>query len=165
METIYFWSPRGEYGYLSQWYPSEFYDYEGIKYNCAEQYIMYQKAIAFKDFETAEKIIKETSPKIIQALGRAVKNFDQAIWDQCKFNIVNSGNFFKFTHNIDLKKKLLATGDTQLVEASPFDRVWGIGINAATAELGAKWRGENLLGKAIMEARDLIRERYSDVGE
>lgn len=160
-EIIYFWSARDEYGFLSQWFVSQFTDEAGITYNCAEQYMMYQKAILFKDKEIAQKILAETSPKIIKAFGRHVANFDPAVWDKSKFDIVRTGNYLKFTQNKELKQKLLETKDAVLAEASPYDCVWGIGLSAADAASypNSAWRGENLLGKALMAVReDLVEE-------
>lgn len=157
-KDIYFWRVNEPYGYFSQWYKSEFVDNYDIKYNCAEQYMMYKKALLFKDFEVADKILKETEPKNIKALGRKIKNFDDLTWNDFKFDIVKDGNFFKFSQNEDLKKKLLATSDAFIAEASPFDRIWGIGIDVAAVKAGVTWQGENLLGKAIMQVRNKLKE-------
>ena len=143
---------------LSQWWMAEF-RVEAQPYCCMEQYMMAEKARLFGDKETLEKILEATVQGKIKALGREVKNFDQAEWDKCKYTIVLTGNFQKFLQNPELKDFLLCTGDKILVEASPRDRIWGIGMGKANenAENPAAWRGQNLLGFALMEVRDELR--------
>lgn len=153
---IYFWKPSDRYGIFSQWYKSDFKDINDIKYNCAEQFMMYQKAILFGDNGVANEILNETDPKNIKALGRKIKNFNQQEWDENKFEIVIAGNLYKFTQNNTLRDILLNTKDEIIAEASPFDKIWGIGIDEKAAESGAEWQGENLLGKALMVVRDII---------
>ena len=113
---------------LSQWYNCLF-KIDGITYYTAEQYMMSQKALLFNDNETNLKIMKEKDPKTYKALGRQVKNFDPSIWDKNKFEIVVKGNTAKFSQNEELKKFLLNTNDKILVEASPHDKIWGIGMD------------------------------------
>ena len=153
---IYFWKTTDKYGIFSQWYKSDFKDINDIKYNCAEQFMMYQKAILFGDNDVANEILNETDPKNIKALGRKIKNFNQQEWDENKFEIVIAGNFYKFTQNNTLRDILLNTKDEIIAEASPFDKIWGIGLDEKIAESGAEWKGENLLGKALMVVRDII---------
>lgn len=153
---IYFWKTSDKYGIFSQWYKSDFTDINDIKYNCAEQFMMYQKAILFGDNDVANEILNETDPKNIKALGRKIKNFNQQEWDENKFEIVIAGNFYKFTQNDQLKNILLNTGNQDIAEASPLDKIWGIGIDEKAAESGAEWQGENLLGKALMVVRYMI---------
>lgn len=121
----------------------------------AEQLMMYKKAILFKDYETANLILKSNNQAEIKKLGRKVSNFNSSVWDKHKFNIVTKGNLLKFSQNKDLKKALLSTKDNILVEASPYDKVWGIGLDASQAAITdpSEWPGENLLGKALMEVR------------
>jgi len=109
--------------------------------------------------ETADKIMAITDPRAIKALGREVKNFDSNLWDKNKFDIVFNGCKAKFTQNEKLKKALLETGDKTLVEASPFDRVWGIALDEVTARKTdpQKWPGENLLGKILTKLRDSLK--------
>lgn len=123
--------------------------------------MMHQKAILFNDEESASKILQTDDPKTCQELGRQVKNYNASIWNENKLNIVTEGSYHKFAHstlqNDDLKSKLLATGNRPLVEASPVDRVWGVGFGAQDAEDNrAEW-GENLLGIALEAARQRIR--------
>ncbi|KAK0363510.1 hypothetical protein LTR94_014955 [Friedmanniomyces endolithicus] len=111
--------------------------------------------------ETAQKMMETTVPAEHQALGRKAKGFDRKKWDQHKSRIVEEGNYHKFTKSKskpEMLGMLLATGDRELVEASPTDRIWGVGFGAATAEANREQWGENRLGKAIMAVRDRIRE-------
>ena len=143
---------------LSQWWMAEF-RVEAQPYCCMEQFMMAEKARLFGDKETLEKIMAATVQGKIKALGREVKHFDQTEWDKCKHTIVLTGNFQKFLQNPELKDFLLRTGDKILVEASPRDRIWGIGMGRANENAcnPAAWRGRNLLGFALMEVRDELR--------
>ena len=143
---------------LSQWWMAGF-RVEGRPYCCMEQFMMAEKARLFGDKETLEKIMQASVPGTLKALGREVKHFNQAEWDKCKYTIVLTGNFQKFLQNPELKDFLLRTGDKILVEASPRDRIWGIGMGKSNenAENPAAWRGQNLLGFALMEVRDELR--------
>lgn len=158
---IYFWKTSDKYGIFSQWYKSDFTDINDVKYNCAEQFMMYQKAILFGDNDVAQEILNEASPKNIKALGRKIKHFDQKLWDDKKLSIVIMGNYYKFSQNVSLGSLLLSTGDEDIAEASPFDKIWGIGIDEKTAQAGQEWKGENLLGKALMIVRKMI--KYGEV--
>lgn len=142
---------------LSQWYPCQF-EVEGVTYTSAEQYMMAEKAKLFGDEEIRAEILNTDDPRMCKALGRKVKNFDKAVWDKEKEHIVRKGNTKKFLQNSALRNFLLSTGDKVLVEASPTDRVWGIGMgkNNPDALDPQKWRGQNLLGFALMNVRDFI---------
>lgn len=142
---------------LSQWYPCCF-EVDGDIYTSAEQYMMAEKAKLFGDIETREAILNTSDPRKCKSLGRKVKNFDKAVWDKNKRRIVERGNTEKFMQNDDLREYLLSTGNKVLVEASPTDRVWGIGLckNNPDALDPTEWRGENLLGFALMNTRDWI---------
>lgn len=146
---------------LSQWYPCEFKE-EGVTYTSAEQYMMAEKARLFADEEMREEIIRTNDPETCKRLGRKVRNFDKEIWDKNKMDIVEHGNLLKFTQNPQLREFLLSTGDKVLVEASPVDCIWGIGIgkNNPDALDPSKWRGENLLGFALMGVRNDIACMY-----
>ncbi|MFT3694998.1 MAG: NADAR family protein [Kofleriaceae bacterium] len=140
---------------FSQWYPCTFV-VDGVTFNCAEQYMMYGKAVLFGDAAVGKEILAATHPKQHKALGRKVANFDDAKWKANREQIVAVGSRAKFTQNADLLKLLLETKGTELVEASPYDRIWGIGL-AATSEHAndpTKWRGQNLLGKILTKLRD-----------
>ncbi|MGG1920400.1 NADAR family protein [Chryseobacterium sp. NRRL B-14798] len=143
---------------LSQWSPGSFEE-NGITYRTAEHYMMAAKARLFNDAEMEKEILKATTPNQAKALGRKVKNFDPKLWDEHKYHIVTQGNLLKFSQNQKFKDFLLSTGDKVLVEASPYDRIWGIGMLETDnrAENPLLWNGENLLGFALMEVRDELR--------
>lgn len=142
---------------LSQWYPCEF-EAEGTKYTSAEQYMMAEKARLFGDEEIRTQILKTSDPAICKKLGRKVRNFNQEKWNKNRENIARKGNFYKFSQNAKLREFLLSTGDKILVEASPRDRIWGIGMGKSNPDAldPAKWRGRNLLGFSIMSVRKKI---------
>jgi ribA/ribD-fused uncharacterized protein len=143
---------------FSQWWPAPFV-VNGLRYPTAEHWMMAAKARLFGDEQTASQILQAGSPKQAKQLGRQVKGFNEAVWDRDKRAIVEEGSFQKFRQNKALGEFLLSTRDLVLVEASPVDRVWGIGL-AADDEKAAnplQWRGENLLGFALMQARDRLR--------
>jgi len=119
---------------------------------------MYWKAICFNDKSIAVQILSATEPRRVKALGRQVKGFRDDRWDEVKYKVVVEGNWYKFTQNPTFKQRLLETGNKIIVEASPYDKIWGIGV--AATEDKSKWRGQNLLGKAIMEVRD--KNTYTD---
>ena len=149
-DFVLFW--RGPF---SQWYEGQFI-LEGVTYNCAEQFMMAQKALFFDDSESYEKIMATKSPHEQKAIGRKVKNFDVEKWKPVCEDIVYSGSYAKYDQNSDLKKILLDTGDRVLVEASPYDKVWGIGLSQSDPKAldPAQWEGMNLLGIALMRVRD-----------
>lgn len=140
---------------FSQWWESSF-EVDGMTYKTAEHWMMAQKARLFNDTEIAEKIIGCKTPAEAKKLGREIKNFDSQIWNEQKYDIVKTGNYHKFSQNEALLNYLLQTGNSVLVEASPVDNIWGIGMakNEASIENPATWKGENLLGFALMEVRD-----------
>lgn len=151
---IFFWG-----NIYSQWYRSIF-TVDGVQYQCAEQYMMAEKARTFGDEENLQKILSVDDPRKQKQWGRAVKNYDDKVWSQIRFDAVVKGNYAKFSQNEDLKKQLLATGDKIIVEASPYDTIWGIGLGEDDKRCldERQWRGQNLLGKAIMVVRDMLRE-------
>lgn len=142
---------------FSQWFPSAF-EVEGIAYKNAEQFMMAQKAKLFGDDEIFQKILHSSHPKEVKALGRLVKKYQEDVWQQHRFAIVVAGNVAKFSQNQDLKQFLLGTGERVLVEASPVDKIWGIGLatDHENAEKPLQWKGLNLLGFALMQVRDQI---------
>lgn len=143
---------------FSQWFSGNFEE-NGIVYKTAEHYMMAGKARLFNDPETLEKILQSPSPNQVKSLGRKVKNFDPVVWNDHKYQIVKQGNFLKFSQNKKFKDFLLSTNDKILVEASPYDTIWGIGMleTDSRAENPLLWNGENLLGFALMEVRDELR--------
>lgn len=152
---ILFWRPYEAYGFLSQWYMSDF-ALHGITFNCCEQYMMYHKAILFNDIEVAERILKSTSPYEIKRLGRLVKNFNKAIWEQNVENIIYECNLAKFKQNTTLGNLLRETAGYTLVEASPYDHLYGIGLLASDPRAAdeKQWLGHNRLGRVLMKVRD-----------
>ena len=159
---VFFWGigdvKTVQKGCLSQWWPCGF-EAGGVRYNCAEQYMMAMKAKTFADAEIFGKIMSTSKPKLIKSLGRQVKGFDERAWDAVKYDVVVDGNMAKFSQNPELKSFLLSTGDAKLVEASPVDRIWGVGLAEGSPLIRDKsrWEGQNLLGKALMEVRARLR--------
>ena len=151
----FFWN-----GPFSQWDASPFMDLTGLMYNCCEQAMMAHKAMTFKDEESFKKIMGTTSPREQKALGRKVKNFNPKVWDVMSSLIVYDMNLLKFSQNKKHQEALLKTGDTILVEASPYDVIWGIGLGVddPKAKDRSQWRGTNWLGEAIMKVRDELEE-------
>ncbi len=163
---VFFWgaevSADGSIGAscLSQWWMQDFM-VDNIIYCCAEQYMMAEKARLFNDEEMHGKIMEARFPKEMKAYGRAVRRFDKEVWDSNCYDIVKKASKAKFSQNSDLCSFLIGTKGRTLVEASPMDRIWGIGMGKSNpdAENPMKWRGKNLLGFALTEARDeLIKE-------
>jgi ribA/ribD-fused uncharacterized protein len=140
---------------FSQWYRCSFTE-NGRTFNCAEQYMMYGKAVLFGDAEMAAKILEADHPRTHKALGRKVRGFDVKVWNRERERIVRAGNHAKFTQNPELRELLLATRGTTLVEASPYDKIWGIGLAASDprAQDPNQWKGQNLLGKVLTALRD-----------
>jgi hypothetical protein len=137
-------------GPFSNWFPCEF-TVEGIKYNCGEQYMMHQKALFFKDDEVAVMIMQTARPAKQKELGRSVKNYNEDAWDKIRYELVKKGLREKFNQNKNLKSFLLSHKQFVIVEASPFDRVWGIGYDDRNALRNINYWGKNLLGKIITE--------------
>jgi ribA/ribD-fused uncharacterized protein len=164
IKYLFFWghAPRrdGSIGAscLSQWWPSPFV-VDGVRYATAEHWMMAGKARLFGDAEAERQALDAGSPAAAKRAGRLVRGFDDAIWERERSAIVRAGSVHKFGQNAELRDFLLATGDRVLVEASPLDRVWGIGLAAddERAQDPALWRGLNLLGFALMEAREELR--------
>lgn len=148
---------------FSQWYRCGF-EVDGITFNCAEQFMMHGKAKLFGDDEIAEKILVAGHPREQKALGRKVANFDDKKWRAERLRIVKDGNRAKFTQNAELLALLLETKGTTLVEASPYDRIWGIGLAAQDprAQDPKQWKGQNLLGLVLTELRDELLAGRSD---
>ena len=145
---------------FSQWYDCRF-EADGVQYHTTEQYMMARKAALMRDMSTYEKIMGADHPQMYKALGREVQNFDAALWDREKYNVVLQGNLAKFSQNPELFAFLDSTGDSVLVEGSPYDGIWGVklGIDDPRINDPNEWQGENLLGFALMETRDILRER------
>ncbi|MGW0333336.1 NADAR family protein [Streptomyces sp. NPDC003011] len=161
---LHFWGhrpgPDGRVGAscLSQWWPSPF-TVDGVSYASAEHWMMARKARLFGDAEAERHARAARSPAEAKKAGRLVRGFDEEIWRRERFQIVVEGSVHKFTAHAELGAFLLGTGTRVLVEASPVDRVWGIGLAAddEAAQDPERWRGPNLLGFALMAARERLR--------
>lgn len=140
---------------FSQWWPASFV-VDDISYRTAEHWMMAQKARLFNDNETFKKIILARSPNEAKTLGRQVKGFQDELWEKHRYQIVYDGSLQKFAQHPELRQYLISTRDQVLVEASPVDRIWGIGLTAddERAHNPILWRGLNLLGFVLMEVRD-----------
>jgi ribA/ribD-fused uncharacterized protein len=143
---------------FSNWYMMLF-EHQSIQYNCSEQYMMYKKAMLFKDVDVAEMIMDQGHPRKQKFLGRQVRGYDDQIWmAECE-NIMVPGLVSKFQQDSYSRNTLLETGDKIIVEASKYDKIWGIGMEETDqrAPFPERWAGKNLLGKVLMKARDVIR--------
>ncbi len=160
---LFFWGHRQntegvvDKSCFSQWFPIGF-TIDEVYYKTAEHYMMAEKARLF-DESMVEEILNAKTTKEVKALGRKVKNFDNEVWSEKAFDVVVAGNMAKFSQNEKLKEFLLSTSKKVIVEASPYDKVWGIGMLAENemASNPAKWDGENKLGFALMVVRDAIK--------
>lgn len=155
-------------GPLSQWWPSEFNAMSAIsqmngrligthfRYANCEQYMMHNKAMIMGDFESHVRILAEKNPRAVKDMGRKIKGFDQEMWDRMCTFVVIEGNYCKFTQNSSLGEYLSETGTRTLVEASPYDTIWGVGIGQESDRIlnESNWIGKNYLGKALMMVRD-----------
>ena len=151
---VLFWGEE-----FSNFFPAKFVVGDRIFYN-SEQYFMWNKAKYFLDYESANEIYKEgKEPKIAKKLGRKVKNFVDSEWMKVRFEYMRKALFYKFSQNKELKEKLLSYGDRTFVEASPYDKIWGIGLREddEAAKDSKNWLGENLLGKALCLTRDYFK--------
>ncbi len=160
---VFFWgdTPRRDgqvdASCLSQWFQAPF-TVDGVRYPTAEHWMMAGKARLFGDRDAEQKVIAAGHPQQAKAIGRQVNGFDTETWQRHRLELVVEGNVHKFAQNETLRDYLLGTKDRVLVEASPVDRIWGIGLAADDdrAEHPAQWRGLNLLGFALMRARDQL---------
>jgi ribA/ribD-fused uncharacterized protein len=159
-ELRLFWGHRARPGAqlsdscFSQWWPCRF-TVDGAEYSSAEQFMMAGKARVFADEEVLGQIMAAKDPDEVKSLGRRVRHFEQAVWERARFDIVCAGNVAKFGQDEQLRKYLLASAPAVIVEASPVDTIWGIGLaaSAPAARDPRTWRGLNLLGFALMRAR------------
>ena len=160
-EFVHFWGHNrkrlGDRAVFSQWYEAPFYC-DGNIFPTAEHWMMHQKALLFEDQKMAAKILSCPFPGEVKNMGRRIANFDDQTWDEEKVPIVRLGNILKFSQNAELEGILLDTGDKILVEASPYDQIWGIGMKDShpNANNPSKWKGENLLGFVLMDVRRIL---------
>lgn len=163
MKFLFFWGHRPERdgsvgkGCLSQWWPCSFV-VDGQRFASAEHYMMWRKALLFGDVSVAARVLAAASPGEAKALGRVVTGYDDAAWVASRLSVVVEGNLAKFGQDEALRTYLVGTGSRVLVEASPQDRVWGIGLTATDPRAAdpASWLGLNLLGEALMEVRSRL---------
>lgn len=164
VKYLHFWGHGPEAGgtlgrgCLSQWWPSPFI-VDGVTYRTAEHWMMAEKARLFHDVGAERAAIDAANPALAKAAGRTVRGFEDPVWERERFEVVVRGSVHKFSSTPELRTYLMNTGERVLVEASPRDRVWGIGLGARNenAEKPSSWRGLNLLGFALMEARSRLR--------
>lgn len=158
MTVICFHNPDEENGFLSNWYISKF-KVAGRAFSSMEQFMMYRKAICFQDEAVAEQILKTDDVARIKELGRIVSGYNENIWNGMRQLIVYEGLVAKFSQNGALKERLLQTGDALLAECAVYDRIWGIGLSMKDEKRFdiSQWRGENLLGYALMMVRNKIK--------
>lgn len=157
---LHFWHPepgpdgRLGPGCLSQWWPAPF-TVDGLRFTTAEHYMMWAKARLFGDDAVAGQILAAPDPSAAKTLGRAVRGFDGTVWAAHRFAVVVAGSRAKFTSTAGLRAYLAGTADRVLVEASPVDAIWGIGLGAEhpDAAVPSRWPGTNLLGFALMQVR------------
>lgn len=154
---VFFWG-----SWLSNWYPAPFtltdsLDNE-LTFRTSEQYFMWRKAMEFKDEETAKKILEAETPKEAKKLGRKVKGFDDSVWDKKKYDVMFTANVHKYHQNPPLAVWLIdhMFDNKQFVEASPYDKIWGIGMSmdAEGVDDEANWKGQNLLGRVLNSIRN-----------
>jgi ribA/ribD-fused uncharacterized protein len=158
-EFVLFWGGERTHGgvgrsCLSQWYPAPF-TLDGVTYPTAEHYMMVGKARLFCDDEAAAEVLADPDPGKAKSVGRRVRDFDHDRWAEHRYDIVVAGNRAKFAQHEPLRDFLLATSGKVLAEASPYDTIWGIGLDARQPESfrPSRWRGLNLLGFALMDVR------------
>ncbi|MCB9302241.1 MAG: NADAR family protein [Lewinellaceae bacterium] len=164
-EFLFFWGHQGNKNgiitksCLSQWWPCNF-EKDGVIYSSAEQWMMAEKARAFLDKKMLELILSTSDPKEAKRLGRMVSNFNEDVWSLKSYSIVVEGNFLKFSQNPELSEYLISTEKKILVEASPYDNIWGIGMKKGDKGINnpKNWNGKNLLGFALMEVRDALQQ-------
>lgn len=156
-KVICFNDPIGDTDFLSNWYISSF-EAGGYSYCAMEQYIAHQKALTFGDLEIAEKVMRSTDFEEMKALGRQVRNYNNRVWNGIRHIVVYEGLLAKFGQNLDLKQKLLETGEALLAEAEESDAIWGIGLSMEDEKNQDPnaWEGQNLLGFALMQVRQKL---------
>lgn len=157
MRIICFHNPNEENGYLSNWYASDF-TYNGVNFISVEQYMMYQKAVRFGDEAIASKILSTDDAARIKELGRLVSGYEENYWNGVRQIVVYEGLYAKFSQNDELKTLLKNTGTAVLAECAVKDRIWGNGLSMKDPDRlePAKWKGQNLLGYALMMVRERL---------
>lgn len=156
-QFVLFWRTPEVY---SNWHPATFHAGKVLVFANSEQYMMWAKAWIMGDAEMALAMLFETRPRTLKAMGREVQNYREALWVKHRLAVMVSGCYLKFSQNPAMKAELLATGARRLVEASPDDRNWGIGLEESDPRCldPNQWEGLNLLGEALMIVRELLRQ-------
>lgn len=152
---IYFWN-----GPFSNWHPAVITDLDnGKKYLNSQQAFMWYKAITFGDLDTAKKIEETPDPRTVKNLGREVKDYNDIQWARIRYDVMRKVNWWKFTQIQAYQEELMSTGEKILVEASPYDLIWGVGLSEDDPLIldEKNWKGQNLLGRVLMEIREMIR--------
>lgn len=157
MKIICFHNPNEDNGYLSNWYLSKF-TIDNVTFSSMEQYMMYRKAVCFHDESVAAQILATEDVAEIKALGRVVSNYDECLWNGIRQIVVYEGLLAKFSQNNELKEKIKVTGNVVLAECAVKDRIWGIGLSMKDPDRfdKTKWKGQNLLGYALMMVRESL---------
>lgn len=157
MSIVCFHNPEEDNGFMSNWYLSRFV-VDGIAFSSMEQFMMYRKAVCFRDGPAAERILSTDDAARIKALGRLVSNYDEGFWNGVRQIVVYEGLLAKFSQNEDLRKRLKATGDSVLAECAVQDKIWGIGLSMKDPNRldQSKWGGQNLLGYTLMMVRERL---------
>jgi ribA/ribD-fused uncharacterized protein len=166
LDILPFWGHRANKdgsvsaGCMSQWWPAQF-TVDGVAYPTAEHWMMAGKARLFDDPEGLAGVLAAAGPQAAKAAGRKVRGFDERRWKEERYGLVVAGNLAKFGQHPELREFLLSTGDRVLVEASPYDRIWGVGMGPTNPDVHrpSAWRGKNLLGFALMEVREHFRDQ------
>jgi len=153
----FFWG-----GQLSNWHLCHF-RVADVWYNSVEQQVMARKALLFDDFDRFDRIMETAAPSEQKKIGRRVKNFDKNKWNRFSREIVYEGCYAKFSQSKELGKYLISTGNKILVEASPYDCIWGIGLNMNDPKAmdPDQWRGKNWLGETLMRVRQSVSHSYT----
>lgn len=157
-DAIFFYRVGDAYGAFSNWAPTPF-TVDGVSFSTAEQYIMYRKCLTFGDTVTAKKLLSSDSPREQKALGREAAGYIDSVWAGIRQTVAIRGLYAKFSQDAELKRLLLGTGDAVLVECTSNDRIWACGLDKDDDDrLSAdRWKGQNILGFALMEVRNMLR--------
>ena len=158
VDAVFFHKPEEPEGWLSNWYPSEI-TVDGVRFSSVEQYIMYKKCRVFGDSESAEAVLATEDTRLQQTIGRNAKGYISGVWAGMRQAVLLRGLLAKFSQNPDLKQKLLDTGNAWLVECAGTDKVWACGrrLDDARRYHTSKWDGQNILGFALMEVREMLK--------
>ena len=162
-KPVFFWHAEDTYGEFSSRFEVSFV-VEGIVYGSVTQYMMAKKALLFKDLYRYAQIMNERNPEECKALGREVSGFIQSTWDKARIEILFDANYAKFSQNPELEEVLLGTGSREIVEASPYNSEYGIGMSEKEAREAdpSQWRGKNLLGESLMQVRSALEAMYEE---